>query len=213
MNLTYYKIEDLTEELILKLNLNGSKVLKRPIRGLQGYTVYTFILNLFKTGTLKECAEVLGYTDSPIKQSVKEIFAEHFPERFNTRTQEQGRQISWRSALLKLLDKKYCYKCKRIYDFNIFCSNVDRPDGKCAECPKCHYMLSQTTKKHIAQRTPSWSETYLIIEFYADCPEGYQVDHIIPLRGELVSGLHVLSNLQYLSASDNIKKQNKFIVE
>lgn len=59
-------------------------------------------------------------------------------------------------------------------------------------------------------RVPVWSETKEIKEFYANCPEGYEVDHIIPLQGELVSGLHVLGNLQYLTVSENRSKSNKF---
>lgn len=60
------------------------------------------------------------------------------------------------------------------------------------------------------QRTPVWSETKAIKQFYLDCPEGYEVDHIIPLQGKLVSGLHVLGNLQYLLMSDNRSKNNHF---
>ena len=61
-------------------------------------------------------------------------------------------------------------------------------------------------------RVPIWSETEAIKQFYLDCPEGYQVDHIIPLQGTLVSGLHVLGNLQYLTVSENRSKSNHFEV-
>lgn len=60
------------------------------------------------------------------------------------------------------------------------------------------------------KRVVAWSETEQIREFYKNCPEGYEVDHIVPLQGELVSGLHVLGNLQYLPMAINRAKKNKF---
>lgn len=60
------------------------------------------------------------------------------------------------------------------------------------------------------QRTPLWADLELIELFYKSCPEHYQVDHIIPLNGKIVSGLHVINNLQYLPRLDNLKKGNKF---
>lgn len=38
----------------------------------------------------------------------------------------------------------------------------------------------------------------------------YHVDHIIPLQGKLVSGLHVPSNLRVIRGADNIAKGNRF---
>ena len=63
-----------------------------------------------------------------------------------------------------------------------------------------------------SRRCPAWADKEAIRKFYLNCPEGFHVDHVIPLRGKLVSGLHIISNLQYLPALENIKKGNKYAV-
>jgi hypothetical protein len=60
------------------------------------------------------------------------------------------------------------------------------------------------------QRTPKWADLKKIREFYENCPQGYHVDHIIPINGKNISGLHVMSNLQYLPAEENLRKSNKY---
>ena len=62
------------------------------------------------------------------------------------------------------------------------------------------------------QRTPAWADLEAIKQFYINCPKGYAVDHIVPLQGVNVSGLHVLNNLQYLTKSENCSKGNKYDV-
>lgn len=64
--------------------------------------------------------------------------------------------------------------------------------------------------RRLRERTPSWADKKEIVEFYRHCPKGYHVDHIIPLNGKTVSGLHIRSNLQYLPAEKNLRKSNKF---
>ena len=60
------------------------------------------------------------------------------------------------------------------------------------------------------QRIPPWADLDAIKEFYINRPEGYHVDHIVPLRGKKVSGLHTLENLQYLPSKENLSKGNRF---
>lgn len=75
----------------------------------------------------------------------------------------------------------------------------------------------QARLDYIAQRTPKWADTDAIQALYNAARRmtrktgvSWSVDHIIPLRGELVSGLHVLENLQMLPTQDNVKKGRRF---
>ena len=63
------------------------------------------------------------------------------------------------------------------------------------------------------QRTPAWADLNAIKAVYKNCPLGMHVDHIIPLRGKTVSGLHVHYNLQYLTPTENFRKQNKLLLD
>jgi hypothetical protein len=58
---------------------------------------------------------------------------------------------------------------------------------------------------------PKWADREVLKQIYLKCPEGYHVDHIVPLRGDTVCGLHVEWNLQYLTPYENISKGNNLI--
>jgi len=72
----------------------------------------------------------------------------------------------------------------------------------------------------LLRRMPAWAEPYAIARVYALARRltrltgiEHHVDHIIPLQGALVSGLHVHNNLQILAGSENCRKGNKYEVE
>lgn len=56
------------------------------------------------------------------------------------------------------------------------------------------------------QATPPWANYEAIRSIYANCPPGMEVDHIVPLAGKTVCGLHVEYNLQYLDPHTNRRK-------
>lgn len=64
--------------------------------------------------------------------------------------------------------------------------------------------------------TPSWADKECIADLYKlaaifnSTGINIHVDHIVPLKSKTVCGLHCESNLQLLSASDNISKGNRY---
>lgn len=123
--------------------------------------------------------------------------------------------------ILFLEGYKHCPKCDETLKIEKFSKNSSCADKLQAYCKECTYIAQiphsrETTARYKAaklQRTPGWADIEKIKEIYRNCPEGYHVDHIIPLQGDLVCGLHVENNLQYLTAEENLSKSNKFKVE
>jgi len=60
------------------------------------------------------------------------------------------------------------------------------------------------------QATPAWADQDAINFWYECCPAGCEVDHIVPLQGGNVCGLHVETNLQWLPIKENRLKSNKW---
>ena len=72
------------------------------------------------------------------------------------------------------------------------------------------------------QRTPGWLTEFdklkikclysIAAMLTRENKEPWHIDHIIPLQGELVSGLHIPSNMQIMRGIENVSKKNKFEV-
>lgn len=88
--------------------------------------------------------------------------------------------------------------------------------------PTANRTKTRRYKQSIRLRTPGWlgpEDSWLIEEIYELAAlrskltgVAHHVDHIIPLKGRLVSGLHVPTNLQVIPASDNVKKGTKYLI-
>lgn len=136
--------------------------------------------------------------------------------------------------LYRLKNKDRLKKLQAAY----YLENKDELDKKAAEYYKqnrekrrkagrVHYednkalylAYSRTRKALLKNRMPCWlsrSEIKAISDIYVKCKNVsertgilHHVDHIVPLNGETVCGLHVPWNLQLLPALDNLRKSNK----
>ena len=109
-------------------------------------------------------------------------------------------------------DKKYRALNKDKLFFSSKIWNVNNKD-------KCCLYATQSKLKRLS-RVPKWlskDDRKLIQSMYDRAKEltkltgvKHHVDHIVPLRGKTVSGLHVPSNLQILQADVNMRKSNIF---
>lgn len=81
------------------------------------------------------------------------------------------------------------------------------------------YLANYYKRQHLLTcATPRWlskEQFSEITNIYIECKnkcttdQTYHVDHIVPLSGENVCGLHVPWNLQILTAEENLRKNNK----
>lgn len=73
-------------------------------------------------------------------------------------------------------------------------------------------VLAKNSRRRAVSRaaTPKWADREQIIRIYETCPPGFHVDHIIPLRGKGVCGLHVQDNLRHLPAHENHVKGARY---
>lgn len=66
------------------------------------------------------------------------------------------------------------------------------------------------------QALPTWltvEQKKEMEQLWQKCPEGHQVDHIVPLSSPVVCGLHVPWNLRIITAEENNSKRSKLLLE
>ena len=100
------------------------------------------------------------------------------------------------------------------YRAEVTCPSQGKANIKHGQSRTKGYARFHSRMREIAEirQRPSWANMDKLREIYVNRPNGYHVDHIIPLRGKFVSGLHVENNLQYLPAKENMIKHNTYEV-
>ena len=170
---------------------------------------------------------ILGISKTTLSRTTKQLFP-------NT-GMNGGSGGSWKYYFLSLIKHKNCGKCCTIKPFCDFFKDNSLSLGITTFCKDCRKNYNKDSYKKYpeaykksldknkiaiqgrnalyraerANRTVSWTQVEEITEFYKNRPDGYHVDHIIPLKGVTVSGLHVIENLQYLTAEENLQKGNR----
>jgi hypothetical protein len=142
---------------------------------------------------------------------------------------EQRKKDPTKHAVKLAMDKKYRSANKEKVRIGIALWSLRNPEKVKAYAKKTKAVNSGninalTVKRRLAKlhRTPKWvgpEEQWLIKQAYQLAALrtkmfgfAWHVDHIIPLCGKIVSGLHVPQNLQVIPAAKNMSKLNKFEV-
>jgi hypothetical protein len=126
-----------------------------------------------------------------------------------------------------------------VVDKNTTQKKLDDSKYRCTECTKPHHKKYELTRDPNRDRNedkdakaerkamrralelqafPSWGCRKAIRRIYKIRnylnrrygPNTFHVDHIVPLKGEKVSGFHIACNLQILTAEENLRKGNTY---
>lgn len=224
------QIEEITTKILHKLHLDPKLLVSKN----NGIICEDLIEVLLTTASIKEASELLDITDSALEHILRRSF-----KVICNKTDKS----KWNTFLLSLAELKQCRVCEEIKSFEFYSANKAIHSNKnsiCKECDcakhkeyrigkeqicrdrsathyknnKADYLARNAHRKALKiKATPIWADRDKIKEIYRSCPKGFHVDHIIPLKGELVCGLHVEYNLRHLPALENMQKYNKFTGE
>lgn len=122
-----------------------------------------------------------------------------------SKKKKQAYDKEWRIANKA---QKYSYDKAYLIDWR-----SDNPDKSAGYSAKRRSAKLNATPDWLTQE--DWQEIELIYRLRDELEKQtgvlYHVDHIVPLQGENVCGLHVPWNLQVITASENISKSNKLL--
>ena len=143
------------------------------------------------------------------KSCYKEYYTQYLAK---NRNKNKEKCLKWHRA-----NRTYAVKRMQVY----YSNNRERNSELCREWREknseraCFFSAKHRTAK-LNQTVPLNNAQQVEIEYMylynKIMPGNWDVDHIIPLQGESVRGLHVPWNLQVISAADNRRKKNKVLL-
>lgn len=146
---------------------------------------------------------------------------EQILEKQKTRYEGNKEKIAERQKIYYESNREVILERNKLYQQKDFAKESARKSKKAYKKANPEKVTAMTAKRRSQklQATPKWmtrEDFAAIQEWYKLAKElqwlseePLQVDHIIPLQGKEVCGLHIAANLQILPASENASKGNK----
>lgn len=192
-----------TEELGKLFNREPDYLVKKKHGHTPNISFKQLCENIYLLDSIDQVCSKFNITKNTIKNPLKNAF-----EDFSVRKGQK-----WRVELLKLIGYKKCYACSQDLPLNDF-----YPDKyQCINCTKLatkqfREKYPEKVRAYNNERKAKLRSTSInadrksLNKIYLDCPDNYDVDHIIPIsRG----GIHHPDNLCYLPSGLNRAKGAK----
>ncbi len=164
---------------------------------------YNNKLPLHREAMLKEQEEVrLNLTSKCCNSCNKTLPIECFSKKTRTRASDGSKYVGFQS---------FCKTCKskEIKEYKV--KNKGSYSSKKYRRLRGARLRKAQPKWLTKQHKKQMQDMYTLMRDCRACTgEDYHVDHIVPLKGDHICGLHVPWNLQVLPASVNMSKSNKF---
>jgi len=166
-----------------------------------------------KTGVASRCKScVKEYQKVWLEENRDEIYA----RKRKYVKDNKLKVIEWRKRHYKNNKESISAKSRQYYHNNIVSATRSRAiyaskNRSKLNAVKARYKAAKKTQSVIYANQDAIDRKYRVAQILTSITGvEYHCDHVIPLQGEFVSGLHHEDNIMVIKASENLSKSNKF---